>query len=148
MWIKKSHVTDLCRYITRPAVSEKRLSLTNSGNIHYQLKTPYGDGSTIDEAVVRSRLLNDFNLEIGAGLGALAGKVWRIGLMGPASAGLFVMALNVVADVRTGPASSDSKIKNIRRNKWISLPHAFKRQKSLMKKYPSNWGCEAHTANH
>jgi len=39
----------------------------------------------IDESVVRSRLLNEFNLEIGAGLGALAGKVWRIGLMGYAS---------------------------------------------------------------
>lgn len=39
----------------------------------------------IDEAEVRSRLLNDFNLEIGAGLGALAGKVWRIGLMGHSS---------------------------------------------------------------
>ena len=31
----------LCRYISRPAVSEMRLSLTSSGNIHYQLKTPY-----------------------------------------------------------------------------------------------------------
>jgi alanine-glyoxylate transaminase/serine-glyoxylate transaminase/serine-pyruvate transaminase len=39
----------------------------------------------VDEAEVRSRLLNEFNLEIGAGLGALAGKVWRIGLMGHAS---------------------------------------------------------------
>jgi len=39
----------------------------------------------VDEAAVRGRLLNDFNLEIGAGLGALAGKVWRIGLMGHAS---------------------------------------------------------------
>jgi len=39
----------------------------------------------VDEAVVRSRLLNEFNLEIGAGLGALAGKVWRIGLMGYSS---------------------------------------------------------------
>jgi alanine-glyoxylate transaminase/serine-glyoxylate transaminase/serine-pyruvate transaminase len=39
----------------------------------------------IDEAIVRSRLLNEFNLEIGAGLGALAGKVWRIGLMGHSS---------------------------------------------------------------
>ena len=38
----------------------------------------------VDEAAVRGRLLNDFNLEIGAGLGALAGKVWRIGLMGHA----------------------------------------------------------------
>ncbi|MBU2976910.1 alanine--glyoxylate aminotransferase family protein [Alteromonas sp. C1M14] len=36
----------------------------------------------VDDAKVRNQLLNDFNLEIGAGLGALAGKVWRIGLMG------------------------------------------------------------------
>jgi hypothetical protein len=36
----------LCRYITRPAVSEKRLSLTPNGNIRYQLKTPYRDGTT------------------------------------------------------------------------------------------------------
>lgn len=39
----------------------------------------------VDEAAVRKRLLTDFNLEIGAGLGSLAGKVWRIGLMGFAS---------------------------------------------------------------
>jgi hypothetical protein len=36
----------LCRYISRPAVSEKRLSLTSTGNIRYQLKTPYNDGTT------------------------------------------------------------------------------------------------------
>lgn len=36
----------------------------------------------VDDAHVRARLLNEFDLEIGAGLGALAGKVWRIGLMG------------------------------------------------------------------
>jgi len=36
----------------------------------------------IDGATVRARLLQDFGLEIGAGLGAFAGKVWRIGLMG------------------------------------------------------------------
>lgn len=36
----------------------------------------------VDDAAVRGRLLNEYNLEIGAGLGALAGKVWRIGLMG------------------------------------------------------------------
>lgn len=39
----------------------------------------------VDEANVRARLLNEYNLEIGAGLGSLAGKVWRIGLMGYAS---------------------------------------------------------------
>jgi len=36
----------LCRYISRPAVSEKRLLLTPNGNIRYQLKTPYKDGTT------------------------------------------------------------------------------------------------------
>ena len=41
--------------------------------------------ASVDDARVRSALLNDYNLEIGAGLGALAGSVWRIGLMGFAS---------------------------------------------------------------
>jgi hypothetical protein len=36
----------LVRYLTRPAVSEKRLSLTSHGLIRYQLKTPYRDGTT------------------------------------------------------------------------------------------------------
>ena len=39
----------------------------------------------VNEADVRKQLLTQFNLEIGAGLGALAGKVWRIGLMGYSS---------------------------------------------------------------
>jgi alanine-glyoxylate transaminase/serine-glyoxylate transaminase/serine-pyruvate transaminase len=39
----------------------------------------------IDDAAVRKQLLEDFSLEIGAGLGPLAGKVWRLGLMGYAS---------------------------------------------------------------
>lgn len=36
----------------------------------------------VQEAEVRKRLLQEYNLEIGAGLGDLAGKIWRIGLMG------------------------------------------------------------------
>jgi len=36
----------------------------------------------VDDAVLRAALLKEFDLEIGAGLGALAGKTWRIGLMG------------------------------------------------------------------
>ncbi len=36
----------------------------------------------VDEAAVRSRLLTEHGIEIGAGLGPLAGKIWRIGLMG------------------------------------------------------------------
>lgn len=39
----------------------------------------------VNEAEVRSILLNKYNLEIGAGLGPLAGKIWRIGLMGQSS---------------------------------------------------------------
>lgn len=35
-----------------------------------------------DDAALRNALLSEFDLEIGAGLGALAGKTWRIGLMG------------------------------------------------------------------
>jgi alanine-glyoxylate transaminase/serine-glyoxylate transaminase/serine-pyruvate transaminase len=38
-----------------------------------------------DDAGIRRRLLEDFNLEVGAGLGELAGKQWRIGLMGSSS---------------------------------------------------------------
>jgi alanine-glyoxylate transaminase/serine-glyoxylate transaminase/serine-pyruvate transaminase len=39
----------------------------------------------VDEASVRKTLLRAFNLEVGAGLGALAGKIWRVGLMGASS---------------------------------------------------------------
>ena len=39
----------------------------------------------VNDLKSRQRLINEFNLEIGAGLGVLAGKVWRIGLMGQSS---------------------------------------------------------------
>ncbi len=39
----------------------------------------------VDEAAVRRRLLADFGIEIGAGLGPLAGRIWRVGLMGSGS---------------------------------------------------------------
>ena len=39
----------------------------------------------VDEARVRAELLQQFNIEIAAGLGPLRGKVWRIGLMGESS---------------------------------------------------------------
>lgn len=38
-----------------------------------------------DDAEVRKRLLHDYGIEIGAGLGEFKGKVWRIGLMGYSS---------------------------------------------------------------
>jgi alanine-glyoxylate transaminase/serine-glyoxylate transaminase/serine-pyruvate transaminase len=36
----------------------------------------------VEDAKVRSRLLNEYNIEVGGGLGWLKGKIWRIGLMG------------------------------------------------------------------
>ena len=54
----------------------------------------------VDEAAVRRRLLKQFDIEIGAGLGPLAGKIWRVGLMGasstPAAVLLFLGAFESV----------------------------------------------------
>jgi alanine-glyoxylate transaminase/serine-glyoxylate transaminase/serine-pyruvate transaminase len=67
----------------------------------------------VDEAVVRGTLLSRYNLEIGAGLGDLAGKVWRVGLMGQSATGehvtLFLSAMEDVlaeqgAAINTGAA--------------------------------------------
>jgi alanine-glyoxylate transaminase/serine-glyoxylate transaminase/serine-pyruvate transaminase len=55
--------------------AEYRLPQLNS------VRIPQG----VDDAAVRGALLQEYDLEIGAGLGALAGKTWRIGLMGFAS---------------------------------------------------------------
>lgn len=55
---------------------EHRLPMLNA------VKIPAG----ADDKQVRSRLLNEYGIEIGGGLGPMAGKTWRIGLMGEASA--------------------------------------------------------------
>jgi alanine-glyoxylate transaminase/serine-glyoxylate transaminase/serine-pyruvate transaminase len=47
----------------------------------------------VEDAAVRKRLLDEFNIEIGGGLGPLAGKVWRVGLMGASSAPRLVVLL-------------------------------------------------------
>ncbi|MEE9610732.1 MAG: alanine--glyoxylate aminotransferase family protein [Desulfatiglandales bacterium] len=53
-----------------------------------------------DDMKVRKALLNDFGIEIGGGLGDLAGKIWRVGLMGHSSARknifLFLSSLETV----------------------------------------------------
>jgi alanine-glyoxylate transaminase/serine-glyoxylate transaminase/serine-pyruvate transaminase len=51
-----------------------KYSLPNLNAVHVP------DGA--DDALVRRRLLEDFGIEIGAGLGPFAGKAWRIGIMG------------------------------------------------------------------
>ncbi|MGE3959459.1 MAG: alanine--glyoxylate aminotransferase family protein [Vicinamibacterales bacterium] len=53
------------------------------------VKVPDG----VDDAAVRKCLLDEFNIEIGAGLGPLAGKLWRIGLMGASSSPRLILLL-------------------------------------------------------
>ena len=43
---ERARLERLCRYITRPAVSTKRLSLTRNGQVRYELKTPWRNGTT------------------------------------------------------------------------------------------------------
>jgi alanine-glyoxylate transaminase/serine-glyoxylate transaminase/serine-pyruvate transaminase len=45
----------------------------------------------VDEAAVRRFLLQQFNIEIGAGLGPLAGRIWRVGLMGSGSSSQLIL---------------------------------------------------------
>lgn len=73
------------------------------------VKVPSG----IDEAAVRRRLLQEFSIEVGAGLGPLAGKVWRVGLMGASSSlSLLVLFLGAFEQIlrdaghRTGSGSA------------------------------------------
>jgi alanine-glyoxylate transaminase/serine-glyoxylate transaminase/serine-pyruvate transaminase len=47
----------------------------------------------VDEAAIRKHLLDGFNIEIGAGLGPLAGKIWRVGLMGASSSPRLIVLL-------------------------------------------------------
>jgi len=47
----------------------------------------------INEAAVRKHLLDEFNMEIGAGLGPLTGKIWRVGLMGASSSPRLIVLL-------------------------------------------------------
>lgn len=75
------------------------------------VKIPHG----VDDVRVRSALLTHYGLEIGAGLGALAGQVWRIGLMGSSCTRRHVMlCLDALentlqeqrADIHTGRAAA------------------------------------------
>jgi alanine-glyoxylate transaminase/serine-glyoxylate transaminase/serine-pyruvate transaminase len=69
----------------------------------------------VDEAQVRKRLLDEYQLEIGAGLGSLAGKIWRIGQMGHASNSKNIIyclgALDAVLTSMNAPINSGSAVK-------------------------------------
>ncbi len=58
--------------------------VSQAGHQLWQLNA-VGVPEGVDEAAVRNQLLADYNIEIGAGLGPLKGKIWRIGLMGESS---------------------------------------------------------------
>jgi alanine-glyoxylate transaminase/serine-glyoxylate transaminase/serine-pyruvate transaminase len=71
------------------------------------LSTPRLPG-TFDEAAIRRRLLLEYNIEIAGGFGPLAGKVWRVGLMGESSRPEHVLTLlasleEVLRGARTAP---------------------------------------------
>ena len=73
----------------------------------------------VDEAGVRRELLAQFNLEIGAGIGVLAGKVWRIGLMGyasnPANVLLCITALEAVLSQYNAHINKGAAIEAVRK---------------------------------
>ena len=70
-----------------PSVSDRLPNLN-------AVKVPNG----IDEAAVRRELRETFNIEIGAGMGPLAGRIWRIGLMGAGATAAHVKLLAAAFD--------------------------------------------------
>ena len=69
----ETFIREMRKLEIEPAVAESiRAPMINA------IKIPEG----ADDAKVRTRLYDDFNIEIGAGLGPLKGKIWRVGLMG------------------------------------------------------------------
>jgi alanine-glyoxylate transaminase/serine-glyoxylate transaminase/serine-pyruvate transaminase len=52
----------------------------------------------VDDVAVRKRLLREYNIEIGAGLGPFKGKAWRLGLMGSSSTRQNVMLVLAALD--------------------------------------------------
>jgi alanine-glyoxylate transaminase/serine-glyoxylate transaminase/serine-pyruvate transaminase len=74
--VHETFIREMHKLELEPAVAEPiRAPMINT------VKIPEG----IDDAKVRQRLYEEFNIEIGAGLGPLKGKVWRVGLMGHGS---------------------------------------------------------------
>lgn len=71
--VHETFIREMHKLELEPAVAEAiRAPMINA------IKIPEG----ADDAKIRQRLYDDFNIEIGAGLGPLKGKIWRVGLMG------------------------------------------------------------------
>jgi alanine-glyoxylate transaminase/serine-glyoxylate transaminase/serine-pyruvate transaminase len=73
-----------------------------------------------DEKDLRRRLLDDYGIEIGGGLGPLQGKVWRIGLMGESSTQANVLAvLDAIEAVTTEPSARNESSRAARAAKQL-----------------------------
>jgi alanine-glyoxylate transaminase/serine-glyoxylate transaminase/serine-pyruvate transaminase len=71
--VHDAFIREMRKLELEPAVAEPlRAPMINA------LKIPEG----VDDVKVRQRLYDEFDIEIGAGLGPLKGKIWRVGLMG------------------------------------------------------------------
>ncbi|HEX2229640.1 MAG TPA: alanine--glyoxylate aminotransferase family protein [Candidatus Binatia bacterium] len=71
--VHETFIREMRKLELEPAVAESiRAPMINAVGI------PEG----VDDVKVRQRLYDEFNIEIGAGLGPLKGKIWRVGLMG------------------------------------------------------------------
>ncbi|MCU0787914.1 MAG: alanine--glyoxylate aminotransferase family protein [Verrucomicrobia bacterium] len=71
--------------LLKGGLAEMNLEIVSqAGHQLWQLNA-VGVPAGVDEAAVRKQLLTDSNIEIGAGLGPMKGKIWRIGLMGETS---------------------------------------------------------------
>ena len=75
----------------------------------------------VDDAAVRTQLLERFNIEIGAGLGPLAGRIWRVGLMGAGSTPRACpAALSALEAGAAGQGSHDDARRRRRRRAQVS----------------------------
>jgi alanine-glyoxylate transaminase/serine-glyoxylate transaminase/serine-pyruvate transaminase len=64
----------------------------------------------VDDAAVRQQLLEEFGIEVGGGLGPLAGKIWRVGLMGAGSSrSLMVLLLGALEHILHGWGRTPSR---------------------------------------
>jgi alanine-glyoxylate transaminase/serine-glyoxylate transaminase/serine-pyruvate transaminase len=98
---------ELSHRMLAAAVEAMGMSLLAPANERLMTLNAVRIPSGVDDAAVRKLLREDLNIEMGAGMGPLAGKIWRIGLMGagatPAHVLLLVGALETVLS-RTGHA--------------------------------------------
>ena len=84
----------------RAGLERLGLSYVSQEGHHLPMLNAIGIPEGVDDLSVRRRLLQDYHLEIGAGLGVFKGKAWRLGLMGESATSANVQAvLAALADV-------------------------------------------------